>query len=276
MPKNKGKKILLIEDEKFLSDMYKLKFEHDGYPTVVASNGSEGVEMAGKENPDLIFLDLVMPDMDGYQVLQKIRSNPKTKNVKIYILSNLAQESEIQKGLKFGADGYFLKASLTPSQLMINIEKIMTGEKVGIIKTALTEKLNGKNNSVSPSLPNGGKKVLLMEDEADIAEMYKMKLEANGFYVEATKNGAWGLKSADQNNFDIIVMDMMMPAMGGQEAIKKLKENPKTKNIPVIILSNSAQDQDIEDALSCGASCYLLKSKITPEKLIKEINKLLK
>ena len=118
-------KILIVEDEEFLSDMYKIKFEQAGYNTVIARDGLEGFELAKKELPDLILLDLILPILDGFKVLAKLRAESSTKKIKVFILSNLGQSDEINKGMKSGADGYFIKANLTPSQLLEKVEKIL-------------------------------------------------------------------------------------------------------------------------------------------------------
>jgi DNA-binding response OmpR family regulator len=128
------KKILIIEDEQYLADMYKMKFEHEGYEVELAYDGERGIERARKSRPDLVLLDLVLPKIDGYAVLRALRANKKTKNLKIYILSNLGQEEEIEEGFKNGANGYLIKANVTPAQLVKSVEKIFHGQDVGIQK----------------------------------------------------------------------------------------------------------------------------------------------
>lgn len=272
------KKILIIEDEEFLSEMYKIKFEQEGYEAIVADNGPDGIEAAKKEKPDLILLDLLLPKMDGYEVLKKLKLDKDTKNIKVYILSNLGQNGEINKGFADGADGYLIKANLTPSQLVRNVEKIFSGEKVGMKSRAVKENVNdieGDDVKSENVKKDKNKSILLIEDEEVIINMYKLSLVKEGYKVRAAKNGAWGLKLAREEEFDVIVMDIIMPAMDGCDAIAKLKSDEKTKNIPIIVLSNSAQEKDIEEAKKCGAACYLLKSRITPAKLVKEIEKVL-
>jgi len=110
-------KILIVEDEEFLSDMYKIRFEQEGYEILVARDGLAGFELAKKEKPDLVLLDLVLPRLDGFKVLAKIRKEPDINKIKVFILSNLGQTDEVDKGLAGGADGYFVKAKLTPTQL---------------------------------------------------------------------------------------------------------------------------------------------------------------
>lgn len=129
-----AKKILIVEDEQFLAEMYQMKFESEGYDITVASDGEECLKKTKTENFDLILLDLVMPGMDGFQVLEKLRSNEKTMKVKIYILSNLGQEEEVAEAFDKGADGFLIKANLTPAELMEDVKKIFAGETVGEVK----------------------------------------------------------------------------------------------------------------------------------------------
>jgi len=234
------KKVLIIEDEEFILDMYKIKFEQSGYSVEIAYNGEEGLEKIKILKPDIVLLDLMMPKMDGYQVLEKVRADDDIKNTKIHILSNFGQDDEIKKSMAQGADGYLVKSSITP------INK------------------------------DAEYKVLIIEDEADIAEMYEMKLLDAGFSVDMAKNGAWGLKMAKKTEYDIIVMDMMMPAMNGYEMLTGIKKNSKNNKTLVVVLSNSAQDGDIQKAMKLGATGYLLKSTITPAKLVKELRNLIK
>ena len=106
--------------------------------------------------------------------------------------------------------------------------------------------------------------------------MYKLRLEKEGYAVEIARNGVWGLKQARQNSYTAIVMDIVMPAMDGHAMLQKIKKDSKNKKAPVLVLSNSGQEQDIKKAKKCGAACYLLKASITPAKLVKELAKVLK
>jgi DNA-binding response OmpR family regulator len=120
-----AKKILIIEDEEYLADIYKLKISTGGFDVSVAIDGEEGVKKAKEILPDLVLLDIVLPKKNGYEVLRTLREDKTTKNLKIFILSNLGQSAEIKKGMEGGADGYWVKASLTPQQLLDNVKKVI-------------------------------------------------------------------------------------------------------------------------------------------------------
>ena len=120
-----SKKILIVEDELFIAEMYKIKFESYGHEVVIAHDGEEGIQVASKFMPDLVLLDLMMPHKDGYQTLKELREDERTKLLKVFILSNLGQKEEIDKGIELGADGFFVKAHLTPTQLLEKVNKLI-------------------------------------------------------------------------------------------------------------------------------------------------------
>ncbi|MFA5022086.1 MAG: response regulator [Patescibacteria group bacterium] len=128
MPKQRLK-ILVVEDESFLLDLYHTKLEQEGYDVAKAGNGQEGISLAQTELPDLILLDILMPNVDGYEMLRQLKSNPKTKNISVIIFSNLSQKEEIEKGLKLGASDYIVKTSLTPSQLANKVKEYFKNNK---------------------------------------------------------------------------------------------------------------------------------------------------
>lgn len=114
---NENLKVLLIEDEHEVAELYRLKLTLDGYSVEVAEDGKEGLEKALKLNPELIFLDIKMPGMDGFEVLKHLRSNEVTKKTPIVILSNFDEQEMIEKGLTLGANEYLIKSQFNPAEL---------------------------------------------------------------------------------------------------------------------------------------------------------------
>jgi CheY-like chemotaxis protein len=115
-------KILLIEDEKEVAELYRLKLSLDGYEVTIAENGQEGLDKAIKVNPELIFLDIKMPGMDGFEVLKELRGAPTTKDTPVIILSNLDEQELIEKGLTLGANEYLIKSQFTPEGISNKIK----------------------------------------------------------------------------------------------------------------------------------------------------------
>lgn len=124
MPKSKVK-ILIVEDEEFLLDLYDKKLEEVGFEVVKAKNGIEGLSLAQLELPDLILLDILMPQIDGYEMLEKIKAGSKTKNIPVIIFSNLSQREEIEKGLELGAKDFIIKTNVTPTEMVTKVKEYL-------------------------------------------------------------------------------------------------------------------------------------------------------
>lgn len=118
MPTSEKPKILLIEDDPDQRLMYGVKFESEGYTFITANNGPKGLTLAKQEQPDLILLDIVMDEMDGLEVLKRLKSDPATKDVKVLLLSNLVVEEKIDEGKKLGALDFIVKSQVLPSDLV--------------------------------------------------------------------------------------------------------------------------------------------------------------
>lgn len=114
---NLGKTILIIEDDHLLLGLYKSSLELEGFRVDVANNGHAGFTMAKSTNPDLILLDVIMPELDGFSLLSDLKSEPTTKHIPVIIFSNLSQKEEIERGIHLGAKDYIVKTSVTPKEL---------------------------------------------------------------------------------------------------------------------------------------------------------------
>lgn len=120
-----AKKILIVEDDKFLRELISRKLQREGYNISEAIDGEEGERKIKEEKPDLVLLDLILPGMDGFEVLSRIKQDPEVASIPIIILSNLGQKEEIEKGLKLGAVDYLVKAHFTPTEIIEKIKNIL-------------------------------------------------------------------------------------------------------------------------------------------------------
>jgi len=134
------KQILLVEDDPFLIDIYTTKLKRAGFKIEVASDGSDALRKLNEERFDLLVLDIVLPKIDGWEILEKIKnrssaeakvkmrtkSSSPLKDLKIVVLSNLGQKGEVEKGLKLGAIKYLIKAHYTPSQVVAEIKQLLS------------------------------------------------------------------------------------------------------------------------------------------------------
>jgi DNA-binding response OmpR family regulator len=114
--------VLLVEDDPSVLEMYRLKLELDGYRVNTAIDGEQGLKLADSLRPDIIFLDIRLPKMDGLEVLRKLRESDQTREIPVIILSNYDEEDLVARGLRLGAHEYLIKARTTPSSLSEGIE----------------------------------------------------------------------------------------------------------------------------------------------------------
>lgn len=110
-------KILLVDDEEAILDVFKQALQAANFDVFTALTGSSGIDLTKKEHPDVIFLDQVLPDMNGNQVLQQLKADPETKQIPIAILSNFNQDTLVQNAMKMGASDYILKYQIAPQDL---------------------------------------------------------------------------------------------------------------------------------------------------------------
>lgn len=122
-------KILLVEDDEMLHSMYTQKFNQDGHQVISAYNGVDGLKKAREEKPDAVLLDIIMPKMDGFICLKKIKADKELSKIPVILLTNLGQDEDIEKGKELGADDYFIKANHTPTEVVAKVKSILKAKK---------------------------------------------------------------------------------------------------------------------------------------------------
>ena len=120
-----AKKILIVEDDKFLRDLISQKLLKEGYDIAEAVDGEKGIEGVKKEKPDLVLLDLILPGVDGFEVLSQIKADPILAQIPVIILSNLGQKEDVERGLKLGAVDYLIKAHFTPEEIIQKVKAVL-------------------------------------------------------------------------------------------------------------------------------------------------------
>jgi DNA-binding response OmpR family regulator len=127
MSKNMDDKkiILLVEDDVFVSDIYQTKLGSEGFLVQVAENGLEAMKFMEKGKPDLVLLDIVMPYMDGMEVLKRLKENTDWKNIPVILLTNLSEKEKIEEGLGMGATDYLIKSHFTPTEVVEKVKSVL-------------------------------------------------------------------------------------------------------------------------------------------------------
>ena len=118
-------KVLIIEDDGFLRELISKKLSSSGFDITEAINGEDGLKKAEEEKPALILLDLLLPVQDGFEVLAKLKGDPKTSSIPVIILSNLGQKEDVDKGMEMGATDYLIKAQFTPEEVIAKVKEAL-------------------------------------------------------------------------------------------------------------------------------------------------------
>lgn len=125
----KRNQILVVDDAKMFQDIYKVKLMPEGFKVVTASNGKEALTLLSGGTIDLVLLDLNMPVMDGFKVLQAVKSDPKLSSVFVIVLSSRGQPEEVEKAIALGADGYLVKSTAKPNEVVRKVKEMLEQKK---------------------------------------------------------------------------------------------------------------------------------------------------
>lgn len=121
----KGVKVLVIDDDPFILDMYVLKFRDAGFQIETAQDGEQGLQKIISYQPDIVLLDVVMPKMDGFDVIKKIKNTIPKHSFRILFLTNFGQKEDVERGMELGADGYIIKAHFTPTEVVEKVRELL-------------------------------------------------------------------------------------------------------------------------------------------------------
>lgn len=124
---DKKKTVLLVEDDEFLSELYATKLSLEGFSVITAADGKKGLKLALEKRPDLVLLDIILPKLDGFEVLKSLGADPAGKAIPVILLTNLSQKDEVKRGLELGARDYLIKAHFMPSEVVKKIKAIVGG-----------------------------------------------------------------------------------------------------------------------------------------------------
>lgn len=246
-------KILIIEDEEALLSMLSSKLTREGYKVVTARDGEEGFLKVKEERPDLVLLDIVMPKMSGMEVLERMYADKGLSKIPVIIVSNSGQPVEIGKAKTLGAKDYLVKAEFDPAEVIEKVQKVL-------------------NN---PMPEEDGPSILVVEDDQFLRDLIVKKLKEEGFSVKEAVDGEEGLRFVRENRPDCVLLDLILPGIDGFEVLKQVKADTSLSSIPVVILSNLGQKDDIDRGLELGAKDYLIKAHFTPGEIVQKVKEIL-
>ena len=239
--------ILVIDDDPTVHDLMRRFLTKEGFRVAIAPGGKEGIEMAKELKPDLITLDVLMAEMDGWSVLTALKADPVIADIPVIILTMFDDK---EMGFALGASDYMTKP--------INRDRLVN---------VLRRHHHGGHQPCQ---------VLVVEDEPSIRQMVRRVLEKEGWTVREAENGRAGLQAVAESKPAVILLDLMMPVMNGFDFVRELRKNKDWQEIPVVILT--AKDLTVEDRqqLKGNVERVLQKGDYNREQLLGEVRALVK
>jgi CheY-like chemotaxis protein/HAMP domain-containing protein len=239
------KTILVVDDEPEMAAMISRYLLQEGYNTLTATSGAEALKLAARERPFAITLDIIMPDMDGWEVLQGLKRNPETKEIPVIIVSISEDRAT---GFALGAIGYVTKP-VSKTLLISEIQKI------------------GKPGTNS---------IMIVDDNDLDRQQISRIIEEEGLRPVVAEDGAICLELIKKQVPDILVLDLMMPEPDGFAVLERIRGNPETRDLPVIVVTAKDLTEEDRNKLRGNVAAVLEKTAAKSETLLAEIKRILR
>ncbi len=211
--------VLVVDDEPSIRRFLRHLLEQEGYDVLEAGSGKEALIRCERENPDLVLLDLRLPDMTGFEILSELKKRPETNHIPVVILS-IVQDRE--EGFRLGASDYLTKP--------VDRDKLM--ERI--------QRLIGSQNKAN---------ILVVEDDPSVQRALQAILENHNYSVKAVFSAEDALVTLKEWHPSLILLDLMLPGLSGNDFLKELKENPDWEQLPVVVLTAADSDSRSEAKL---------------------------
>jgi PAS domain S-box-containing protein len=233
------KDVLVIDDDNQARDLLKRHLEGEGYKVISVSNGKDGIELANKWQPSLITLDIMMPEMDGWEVLKQLKASEATKHIPVVMISIIGDKAI---GASLGAVDHLSK----PVDRNLLKEVVLKYASRG--------------------------KALVIDDEQNARDIATKSLSSIGWKTVTAVNGKDGLEKFNENKVDLVLLDIMMPVMDGFEFLTHLRSLTKGRDVPVVVLTAKDLSKEEKAMLSGNVEQVFSKEEISIEQLVADIN----
>lgn len=244
LPRGKGKKILLIDDDVNHITLLKKRLEASGYTAMVAHDGVDGVNQAVHRRPDLIITDVLLPKLNGFQVVEQLKANPETSTIPIIMMSAVyVTDEDMARGFELGAETYVAKADLAlrkPFQ-----EEALLEATAALLKVE-------QDGGVAPPM-----RILVVDDDPDTRLLITKRLQPEGYILEVARDGKEALEKALSMPFDLMLLDIKLPEIDGLTVLSRVKES--CPDISVVMMTAYGSEMVAVDALKRGADDYMIK-----------------
>jgi CheY-like chemotaxis protein len=258
------KRLLIVEDDDIQRRSITELIGHDDVAITAVSSGFEALDELRKQKYDCMVLDLMLGDMDGFQLLDQIRDDARLNDLPIIIYTGKELDSKEETRLRKYAESIIIKDVRSPERLLDETTLFLHRVEANLPedKRKILQKLHNKEELFD------GKKILLVDD--DIRNVFALSSVLEGYHMEVTfaENGREALDIlSEQEDFDLVLMDMMMPEMDGYEAMRLIRQMPQFQKLPIIALTAKAMKEDRVKCIEAGASDYM-KKPISTDQLL--------
>lgn len=258
------KYLLIVEDDEIQRRSIMELIGHDDVAITAVSTGNEALMELRKQRYDCMVLDLMLGDMNGFELLDQIRDDEELNDLPIIIYTGKDLDSKEETQLRKYAESIIIKDVRSPERLLDETTLFLHRVEANLPedKRKILQKLHNKEELFE------GKKILLVDD--DIRNVFALSsvLEEYHMEVKFAENGREALEMlVEQEDFDLVLMDMMMPEMDGYEAMRRIREMPQYQKLPIIALTAKAMKEDRAKCIEAGASDYMKKPIATGQLL---------
>jgi len=245
--------ILIIDDNAMNLDIAKDLLEDAGYKVFDAEDAIAGIQLMRLHHPDLVLLDLLMPQMDGFEAIRIMKADPALRDIPVLAFTAMASSADRNKALEYGCQDIITKP-INPGQVIDAVrENLRTGGMTSPVPHSL---IKSGSNYLLVSHPH---KILIVDDNPLNVDILKEVLESMGQTVLCAYSGEEALALVRQESPDLVLLDIMMPKMNGHVVLEMLKSDPDTADIPVVIISALSRTEDRVKGLAQGALDYIVK-----------------
>ncbi len=278
------KHILITEDDPFTANICSDKFSQGGFEVSLAHDGKAAIELLKSHPPDVVLLDLMLPEIDGIGVLRFIRSQESLRDLPVIVWSNSTAFSSLAKSARdAGATNFLNKGNIGPQKLLDEVNKLLSITPIPVpmppAQTQTQPQPQPQPQPAQPPSPPAGAsikasaraiRVIIADDDNVIHSVLGFFMGQAGYVVRSAFNGRQAMEMAQADPPDIMVLDAMMPKLDGFEVLNLWRKHPLLAKIPVIMLTASKNDARKFEALASGVVKFITKP-FSPDTLVETI-----
>lgn len=251
-------KVLVVDDQPVNVKLLSALLLSAGYEVFKAYNGEEALKLAHEGGPDVILLDIMMPGMDGYEVTRRLKEDPETRIIPVVLVTALEAVEDKVRGLDAGADE-FLSKPVNQAELLTRVRSLAKLKRLQDELRSRSEAAGTEGIGPEEAARPDKETVLIVEDDLRAARMYSTVISAAGYdtMVAMDAEGAMGILKDTRPG--VILLDIMLPDTDGLELLGRLKAEPDTDDIPVIMITALSDLETKVKGIETGADDYLVK-----------------